>query len=71
MSRGLSAITLAAPAGVIYSPSPDVAARRSLVIPAMLERAPDIAQRRLLGLLTASELMAEIVAKDSGLNVLM
>jgi hypothetical protein len=71
MSGGLSAISVAPPPGVIPSPAPDAAARYSLVVPAMADQAPDLAQRRLLGILTPTELMAEIVAIDGGLDVVL
>jgi hypothetical protein len=69
MPGGLSAILAAPPPGVIPSQAPDAAARYSLVVPAMAVQAPDAAQRQLLGILTPTELMAEIVALDGGLDV--
>ena len=69
MSAGLFAIPRLPPTGVIPSRAPDAVARFSLVLPATTEPAPNIAHRRLLGILKATELMAEIIAMDGGLDV--
>jgi hypothetical protein len=69
MSGGLSAIPFAPPPGMIPSHAADAVVRYSLAIAATSEQAPDLAQRRLLGILTPTELMAEIVAMDGGLDV--
>jgi hypothetical protein len=49
----------------VHEPAP----RYSLVIPAPSDQAAALAQRKLLGLLTPTELMAEIVAIDGALDV--
>jgi hypothetical protein len=69
MSDGLHAIQ--ATHSLVIQPlhANETASRYSLVIPAPSDQAAGLAQRKLLGLLAPTELMAEIVAIDGALDV--
>jgi hypothetical protein len=69
MSDGLLAIPPILPAGISTFQAIRASFHESLVIQVRTEPAEDLAVRRLLGELTPTELMAEIVAMDGGLDV--
>ncbi len=69
MSDGLHAIQATHSLVILPLNAHEAAPRYSLVIPAPSDPAAGLAQRKLLGLLTPTELMAEIVAIDGALDV--
>jgi hypothetical protein len=69
MSDGLQAIPATRSLVILPLNAHEAAPRYSLVIPAPSDQAAGLARRKLLGLLTPTELMAEIVAIDGALDV--
>jgi hypothetical protein len=69
MSDGLHAIPATHSLVIQSLHAQESAARYSLVIPAPSDQAAGLARRKLLGLLTPTELMEEIVAIDGALDV--
>jgi len=69
MSEGLHAIQATYSFVIQPLPPHESALRDSFVITAPSDQAAGLARRKLLGLLTPTELMAEIVAIDGALDV--